>query len=163
MQVDEKKKEEENYGVVIELSLAGRGYKALFCPVSIIKALLKLGQIPKKHIYPRSHKCEFRFNKETLLTEFRIRTNTYVRMAKRSWRNDPSTGVMLNECLTPLVWGMERAATYPQFLQNYQVIRDGLYGLMICYTNDTAVQQVIAALLDCMPRDLKIPGLSELQ
>ena len=149
-------------GCVINLPPSGSGFKALFCPVSLINALIKLGKKLKSSISPRSHKCEFRFNPETMLTEFNVRTNTYARMAKRSWRNEPASALLLKECIVPLVLGLELAATYPQFMDNYQTIRDGLYALMICYSHDKEVQQIIAALLDCMPRDLKRQPLPKL-
>lgn len=155
--------EGDEKNTVIRLLEGEEGYKALFCPGSLIKGLVKLGEVSKAAIFPRSHKCEFRVNHDKCLTEFRVRTNTYARMAKRAWRQEPSTGVVLKECIVPLVWGLEVASTYPQFAENYQAIRDGLYALMICYSYDEDVKQVIAALLDCLPRDLNVQRLPTLQ
>jgi hypothetical protein len=125
--------------------------KALFCPGALIDALIKFGQEKVKNIFPRSHKCQFRFNPKTYLTELHIRTNTYARMFKRTIKAEQHTGLVLHECLEPFILGLELAATTPTFTNNYTHIRQGLYNLMICYSDDLEVQTVLASIIRCLP------------
>ncbi len=131
------------------------GFNALFCPTSIIDALTTLGQKNINEIFPRSHKCEFRFNPNILLTEFHIHKNTYVRMAKRTYNNVQPTGLVFRECIIPFIWGLEVAANNPRFFQNYDHIRAGLFALMTSYSEDEQVQKVLSSVLQHFPPPLK--------
>jgi hypothetical protein len=125
--------------------------KALLCPAALTDSLIKLGQKHTNEIFPRSHKCQFRFNPKTYLTELQIRTNTYARMVKRTVKSEKNTGLILQECLTSFIFGLELAATVPTFIDNYSHIRQGLYNLMICYNDDIEVQKVLASIIQCFP------------
>lgn len=129
------------------------GLKLLFCPGTLMNSLIKLGQIPSNQVYPRSHKCTFRVDPATHLTTLSIRTNTYARMTKRTLGREPATGLLLRDCINELLMGLDSAATlFPEvFAENYCHIREGLYALMICYSEDTTVQSVLAEVIRFLP------------
>jgi len=131
---------------------SSRKLKALFCPKSLIDSLTEFGQKEPKKIYPRSHKCQFRLNQKTYLTELQIRTNTYARMVKRTFKSEQHTGLILYECLEPFILGLQLAAGCPAFAANYTQIRQGLYNLMICYAHDLEVQTVLTSIIQCLPK-----------
>ena len=125
----------------------------LFCPGSLLQALIKLGSLPAQSVFPRSHKCTFRTDANSKLVVLRIRTNTYTRMTKRTLKREPSTQIVLRECMNELIMALEAATKlHPDiFQQNYAQIREGLYRLMICYNDDVIVQSVLAELVRLLP------------
>jgi hypothetical protein len=131
-----------------------QGLSVLFCPFTIVNALVKLSKVPAIEIYSNSHKCQFRTDAQTQLMTFAVRKNTYMRMTKRTWKAESSTQLLFEQCMESFMLGLEAAAIlHPEmFFLNYPAIRQGLYYLMLCYAENSSVVHVLTQILDFLPQ-----------
>jgi len=122
-----------------------------FCQESLIQELIKLGKLfGTNQIYPRSHKCEFRFDKKTELMNLRIRKNSYSRMTIRTISWEHSTYKSLLKHLIAIVVALDHASELEIFAENYNTIRDGLYALIIVYNYNKEIQRLFTIIVDSL-------------